>query len=62
MPSSCTGRCKDTGIRGYSGSLYDLGMKYCSGCEKFFLSKEVRCSCCGRQMRASLSRVRDANG
>ena len=58
MAAPCTGKCRDIGIKGHNTSLYDVGMKYCSGCEKFFYSERSRCLCCGRQFRSRLSRKR----
>jgi hypothetical protein len=52
---ACKGKCRGYGVRGHNGSMYELGMKYCSDCEKFFFAKGMRCLCCGRQMRARLS-------
>lgn len=53
-PVGCTGKCLGIGIRGHNGSPYDKGMKYCSGCEKFFFSERAQCFCCGRRLRVNL--------
>lgn len=56
LAAPCTGKCRDIGIKGHNTSLYEVGMTYCSGCEKFFYSERSRCLCCGRQFRTRLSR------
>ncbi|MGH9993380.1 MAG: hypothetical protein ACREAZ_12220 [Nitrososphaera sp.] len=48
---ACRNLCERVGVRGHSGSLYNLGMKYCPQCEVHVYSYETRCFCCGRVFR-----------
>lgn len=51
---ACRGKCQGIGVKGYNGSQYGIGMKYCSGCEIYFFSDSAQCFCCGRRLRAKL--------
>jgi len=60
----CRNLCERVAVRGYNGSLYDKGMKYCPKCAIFFRSDEKNhCFCCGKKLRVRTrnSRTRNRN-
>lgn len=52
MSSQCRGEC----VRDASSQLrlgYANGQKYCKTCSHYWITKEIRCSCCSNKMRTT---------
>ena len=48
----CRNICHRIGVRGHNGSLYNLGMNYCSRCTVYFHNDgATHCFCCGSKLR-----------